>query len=219
VGVAVVGDADAEPTIWVVAGPNGAGKSSIVGEMINQSRGTFYNPDEVARALREREPRLHPVRANELAWREGKRLLEQSIAERRNFAFETTLGGKSISSLLHRAAREGISVRMWFLALAHPDQHVARVRARVLEGGHDIAESVIRERYDRSRENLVALLPRLDVLRVYDNSADAQPNGRAEPRLILELRNGRILNRSDLSSTPPWAQAIVAAALLGERSL
>lgn len=213
-----MGAADSNPTIWVVAGPNGAGKSSIVGETIRQSGGAFYNPDEVARALREREPRLQPERANELAWREGKRLLEQSIAVRRNFAFETTLGGTTIASLLHKAAREGISVRMWFLALGDPDQHVARVRSRVLEGGHDIPEALIRERYDRSRENLVALLPRLDLLRVYDNSMNARPGGRAKPRLVLEFREGRVVNRSELASTPSWAKAIVAAALLVERT-
>src|SRR3990167_914752 len=87
VGVAV---AERAPILWVAAGPNGAGKSSIVGEMIRQSGADYFNPDEVARRLRELQPGLLPERANELAWKQGKGLLEASIAARRSFAFETT---------------------------------------------------------------------------------------------------------------------------------
>jgi len=210
---------DATPTIWVVAGPNGAGKSSIVGEMIRQSGASFFNPDEVARALRERDSSLTQERANEIAWREGKRLLEEAIASRNNFAFETTLGGRTMTGLLHKAAAAGCSVRMWFLALASAEQHIARVRARVSEGGHDIPEAAIRERYDRSRENLVALLPHLDRLRVYDNSANVKGRGKPGIRLVLDFREGRIANRSELGDrTPAWARAIVAAALLVEKA-
>ena len=130
-------------------------------------------------------------------------------------AFETTLGGHTIKALLHEALAAGIDVRMWFAGLSSPELHMARVRARVARGGHDIPEEKIRERYDRSRINLIELMPRLTELRVLDNSRDADPHaGRApEPVLILHLAYGQILKMVELTETPQWAKALVAGAL------
>ena len=96
-----------------------------------------------------------------------------------------------------------------------PELHVARVRARVAKGGHDIPESRIRERYDASRLNLIRLLPSLHELWVYDNSVEADPDAGVapEPRLVLHLRRGTIVGPRDVSLTPAWAKAIVAAAM------
>jgi predicted ABC-type ATPase len=104
---------------------------------------------------------------------------------------------------------------MWFVGLSSPDLHMARVRARVARGGHDIPEEKIRERYNRSRINLIELMPRLTELRVVDNSVDADPHaGHApQPILILHLAKGKILEMVELSETPQWAKALVAAAL------
>ena len=93
------------------------------------------------------------------------------------------------------------------------------MRRRVARGGHDIPEAKVRERYRRSRENLIRLLPRLNALRVFDNSAEADPDrGIAPvPTLLLDCRRGRIVAPTDLrtllTTTPGWAKPIVAAAL------
>ena len=62
-----------------------------------------------------------------------------------------------------------------------------RVRQRVRQGGHDIPESDIRRRYEHSRLNLVQLLPALAGLRVYDNSAVADPAAGRAPQPVLLL--------------------------------
>ena len=60
------------------------------------------------------------------------RLLHQNaIAERLDFAFETTLGGRTITALLDEAASSGAHVHVWYVGLSSADLHVARVRARV----------------------------------------------------------------------------------------
>jgi predicted ABC-type ATPase len=99
--------------------------------------------------------------------------------------------------------------------LSSPELHMARVRSRVARGGHDIPEAKIRERYDRSRINLIELMPRLTELRVFDNSFEADPHaGRSpRPKLILHFAKGRIVEMVDLTATPRWAKALVAAAL------
>jgi len=177
--------------------------------------GEYYNPDEAARRLLAARPRLKQSEANAAAWHQGRRLLERAIAERLDFAFETTLGGSTLARLLALAADKGAEVHMLYIGLASPELHIARVRSRVRAGGHDIPEADIRRRYEHSRMNLVHLLPKLASLRVYDNSADADPGkGRApEPRLVLHLEKGKIRNADDLERTPDWAKPVVAAAI------
>jgi len=203
------------PHIYVLAGVNGAGKSTIAGAAFRASGADYYNPDEAARALRAANPRLAQTEANAAAWLQGKRLLEKAIAGRLDFAFETTLGANTIPALLAKAAAQGTEVYVWYAGLASPELHIERVRGRVRKGGHDIPEADIRRRYERSRINLIHLLPRLAALRVYDNSADADPAaGHAPaPGLVLHMENGKILGPADLSRTPDWAKPIVAAAL------
>jgi predicted ABC-type ATPase len=199
----------------VLAGVNGAGKSSIGGAMFRAAGADYYDPDEAAKALMAANPGLAQIRANAAAWQQGKRLLQRAIAERLDFAFETTLGGSTIPRLLAEAASQGIEVRIWYVGLASVDAHIARVRQRVRAGGHDIPEATIRRRWRHSRLNLVQLLPALTELRVYDNSAEADPATGHPPRpvLVLHVERGQIVGPSDLSSTPEWAKPIVAAAL------
>jgi predicted ABC-type ATPase len=199
----------------VLAGTNGAGKSSIAGAMLLRQRVEYFNPDEAARRILGANPGISQPQANSAAWHEGRRLLERAIAERLDFAFETTLGGRTITDLLERAASRGIEVRIWYVGLNGPELHIARVRARVAKGGHDIPEPRIRERYDASRLNLIRLLPSLSELWLYDNSKDADPDAGVapEPRLVLHLRRGAIVGAPDLRLTPEWAKAIVAAAM------
>lgn len=209
------------PRLYVLAGTNGAGKSSLGGAMIRARGAAYFNPDEAAAAIRAAHPHLSQTQANSAAWQEGKRLLEKALAERLDFAFETTLGGRSITALLERAARQGFEVRVWFAGLASPELHLARIRSRVTHGGHDIPEADVRRRYDQSRLNLVRLLPLLAELRVYDNSADGDPKAGQppQPRLLLHWQGGHIGGHiaapavQDLAATPDWAKPIIAAAL------
>ena len=139
----------------------------------------------------------------------------------RDYRFETTLGGRSITRLLQSAARGGNRLHIWFCGLESPELHLQRLRARVMRGGHDIPEAKIRERWDSSRENLIRLLPSLHHLRLYDNSAEADPAlGQApQPRLLLEVIKRKITAPSDLSNAPEWAQPIIAAAIHLHRAM
>ena len=94
-----------------------------------------------------------------------------------------------------------------------------RVAARVKAGGHDIPEAKIRERYPRALHNLIALMPHLASLRVYDNSTDVGPGDPVpDPRLVLELADGTpVFPKADdaaaLARTPDWAKPLVEAAI------
>lgn len=183
--------------------------------MFRAAGADYFNPDEAAKTLIEANPGLEQVKANAAAWRQGKRLLERAIREQLDYAFETTLGGSTMTRLLDEAAAKGIEVRIWYVGLASPDEHIARVAQRVSRGGHDIPETAIRRRWQHSRQNLIHLLPALTELRVYDNTGRADPAEGVTPRpkLVLHLSGGEIVGPPDLSGTPHWAKPIVAAAL------
>ncbi len=208
-------DQNQPPCIYVLAGTNGAGKSSIAGAMFLAKGTHYFNPDDAAARIRHAKPHLSEAEANSLAWNQGARLLERAIAERLNFAFETTLGGNTIPALLSSALSAGLEVRVWYVGLSTVELHIARVRARVEKGGHPIPEQKIRERFDRSRLNLIRLLPRLTELLVYDNSSEANPDAgeRPEPKFLLHMASGKFAGSCDLQLVPEWAKPIVAGAL------
>jgi predicted ABC-type ATPase len=191
---------------------NGAGKSSLAGAAFREAGGDYYNPDEAARRIRAAKPALGQHEANALAWQQGVRLFERAIAEGLVYAFETTLGARTIPRMLAEAAAKGAEVRIWYVGLDTVERHIARVRARVRLGGHDIPEADIRRRFEASRLNLIDLMPRLAALRVYDNSVESDPakGGLPSLRLVLHMERGRIVAPRDLAGTPPWAKAIVA---------
>jgi predicted ABC-type ATPase len=207
----------------VLAGCNGAGKSSIGGAALGQSGVEFFNPDEAARRIAAanaaRHPSLSQAHINAAAWNEGLRLLRRAIDERANFAFETTLGGKTMTALLEQAAQAGLAVHVWFVGLTDVELHIDRVRRRVAKGGHDIPVAKIRERFENGRVNLIRLLPQLTELHMYDNSAEADPDTGATPlpRLLVHCRERRILSPTKLQTlleaTPAWAKPIAAACI------
>ncbi|HET6789811.1 MAG TPA: zeta toxin family protein [Aquabacterium sp.] len=211
------------PRLFVLAGTNGAGKSSLGGATIRARGGHYFNPDEAAAAIRQAQPHLSATQANSAAWHEGRRLLQHAVAHGQDYNFETTLGGRSFAKLLEDAAQRGFEVRIWYVGLASPEHHLARVKARVIKGGHNIPEVDIRRRFDQSRLQLIQLLPHLTELRVYDNTAEADPHQGLAPRPQLLLHwqrepGGTAQVRhpqdpADLARTPEWAKPVVMAAL------
>jgi predicted ABC-type ATPase len=186
-----------------------------MGAMLLQQGLEYFNPDEAAQRILAASPGISQLEANTAAWHQGKRLLERAITEKIDFAFETTLGGKTITNLLEQALSDGIEVRIWYVGLDNVERHISRVRSRVAHGGHNISEETIRRRYIQSRLNLVRLLPRLTELLVFDNSKEADPltGEEPQPKLVLHMVNGKIRKTCRLDRVPEWAKPILAVAL------
>lgn len=198
--------------IVVLAGVNGAGKSSVGGAAIQSLGGAFYDPDAAARVYRKQGLSLEE--ASSRAWHRGRTQLERSIRDGLSYAFETTLGGTTMTRLLLQAAAGESTVRIWYVGLASPELHIRRVRERVERGGHPIPEEKIRERWDSSRRNLIRLLDRVAEVVVYDNSrtVDLHRGERPRPTKLLHLREGRIVEAVPMSDVPDWAKAVFEAA-------
>ena len=165
------------PHLIVLAGPNGAGKSTAAPALLADSLQVteFVNADLIARGLSV----FHPERVAVLAGRIMLGRLDQLADRRANFAFETTLAGRSYARRLAELGRSGYVFHLVFLWLASPEMAVARVAERVRQGGHDVAAEVIRRRYLSGLRNFFRTYrPLADTWRFYNNS------GPSIPRLI-----------------------------------
>jgi len=102
-------------------------------------------------------------------------------------------------------------------ATSTPESRIALRARRGHKGGHDITDSKIRERYDRSRLNLIRLMPRLAALLAYDNGrgADLHAGAVPGPGLILYMVRGEVVDACDLAAAPEWTGPILTAALRG----
>jgi predicted ABC-type ATPase len=159
----------ARPRIFIIAGPNGAGKTTFAREFLpnEASCPAFVNADLIAAGLSPFKPEAAAVAA-------GRIMLAQIAAHVRrgeSFAFETTLSGRAHARHIPHWRHAGYDVNLWFLRLPNPEAAIARVRQRVLEGGHDVAESVIRRRFDAGLRNFERVYkPVVDRWILYDNS-------------------------------------------------
>lgn len=205
----------ARPVLYVLAGVNGAGKSSVGGHVLARAGLTWFNPDTFAREWKAATG-CDTTEANVVAWQEGMRRLDEALARGTHHAFETTLGGRTVAARI-LAATATHDVLLWFCGLPSPQHHIARVKARVAQGGHDIRSSKIHERYPAALDNLIALLPHVARAQVYDNSIDVAPGAAVpDPLLVLDVVAGTLRHPVDLASlqrTPDWAKAVVESML------
>jgi predicted ABC-type ATPase len=129
------------------------------------------NADRVARALVEEEQATTAAPPQVL---EAARLVDTTAQcltlLREPFVLETVLSSDKYRSLVPAARRAGLIFRLVYVTTMHPDINVARVRQRVLAGGHDVPVDKIRERWQRSMDNLGWFAARADRLVVVDNS-------------------------------------------------
>jgi predicted ABC-type ATPase len=197
--------------ITVLAGVNGAGKSSIGGSSLRKQGQDWYNLDAVARQLHEQFPNRPLAEINGQVWQEGFRRLQQALNDNAHFAFETTLGGDSITGTLLDALAAGVQVSVWYCGLESVELHLERVAARVQRGGHDIPEPLIRQRYRRSMRNLCRLAPGLHQLAVFDNSRPLDPQGRPQLSELIRMRQRELLHCE--RRMPAWAKPIAAVCL------
>jgi predicted ABC-type ATPase len=162
------------PLVVVLAGPNGAGKSTSAPYLLKEALAVdeFVNADTIAQGLSAYRPDTAAVTA-------GKVMLERLRAlasVRRDFAFETTLSGRSHARWLRELQAAGYRTHLIFLSLPSADLAVARVADRVRRGGHDVPEAVVRRRFAAGLSNLFAVYMHVvGAWTIYDNADVVSP--------------------------------------------
>jgi predicted ABC-type ATPase len=161
------------PNCWIIAGPNGAGKTTFALEYLPKVAqcSRFVNADLIAAGLSPLAPERELLAASRLFLSE----IEDCIAQREDFAFETTLAGRSYLRLVSRLQTAGWRVELLYLALPSLEMSKLRVAERVAHGGHNIPVADIERRFARSLGNLFnTFSAQVDSCRCFMNS-DATP--------------------------------------------
>jgi len=157
------------PNIIIVAGPNGAGKTTAAADILVGALAVheFVNADVIAKGLSAFQPESVAFDAGRIMLQRLHHLTEQRV----NVAFETTLASRTFASWIKTLTATGYQFHLVFISLPSADMALARVRRRVLEGGHHVPEDVIRRRYDAGLKNFFRIYrPLAASWRFYDNS-------------------------------------------------
>jgi predicted ABC-type ATPase len=178
------------PLAVVLAGPNGAGKSTTAPYLLRDALAVheFVNADTIAQGLSAYRPEAAAITA-------GRVMLERLrtlSSMRRDFAFETTLSGRSHVRWLRDLRASGYRTHLVFLALPSAELAIARVADRVRRGGHHVPDVIVRRRFIAGLRNLFAVyMDAVDSWTIYDN-ADV-----VSPRLVASRAVGGSLIVAD----------------------
>lgn len=133
------------PRLFIISGCNGAGKTTasytLLPEMLECRQ--YVNSDEFAKGLAPFDPESVSVQASRLMLMRIRYL----FSKKEDFSIETTLATRSLLKMIREAQAEGYFVTLMYFWLNSPDLAVARVKARVEAGGHNIPEETVRRRY------------------------------------------------------------------------
>ncbi len=180
----------AHPTCYIIAGPNGAGKTTFALRYLPEITGclNFINADLIADGLSPLDPARVQLEAGKTLLREIKNNMDRGS----DFAFETTLSGRSYARLLKELRSKGWKIILFYLWIPSAEFSRLRVRQRVEAGGHDIPDEAIARRYRRTVSNFMDIfIPLCDEVMCYDNSMP-------EPSLVFAVEEGirKVLDKS-----------------------
>lgn len=159
--------------LYIIAGPNGVGKTTFARKFLPKYANctNFVNADLIAQGMSPFSPEAAAIRAGRLVLREIEFFSQRQVS----FGFETTLSGRSYLRLVQRLRKRGYKVHLFFLFVEAVDVTLSRIKERVLKGGHDVPEAVVRRRFDRSIRNFFReYQPLVDSWYLFDNT-DTNP--------------------------------------------
>ncbi len=169
--------------VHIIAGPNGSGKTTFAKKYLPKFAKCkeFVNADLLAAGLSPFSPETAAIKAGRLMLEQ----IEQLQKKRVEFAFETTLSGRSYVNLIERLKKAGYQINLYFLWMPSFEACAARVADRVKQGGHNIPRSVIKRRFQSGLSNLFHLYrPLLDRWTLFDASND--------PKLVASEEKGSL---------------------------
>jgi len=153
-----------DPILTVIAGANGSGKSTLT----KWARAFFQqdptlDPDAVAVDLQAKtSAEVSPIEAGKQVLTTAENYLKKGVG----FSVETTLSGSTYLKML------GFGTCLFYIGTEDLSINIARVKSRVIAGGHDVPIEDQTRRYGRSYRNLRKALALADEAVLLDNSSE-----------------------------------------------
>ena len=179
----------------LIAGANGSGKSTLTSSNPDIFASIpLLDPDAIAKTIQ--STAAGPAIA---AARQALQSIEQHLRDGQDFAVETTLSGKNYLRVMLDARALGFEVVLVYIGTETVETNLARIANRVLAGGHNIPETDVRRRYQRSLSNAPIAISRADHVILFDNSSEQGY------QLVAVIDDGKA---EWLGSLPKWAEGI-----------
>ncbi|MCQ2153672.1 MAG: zeta toxin family protein [Bacteroidales bacterium] len=157
------------PRLFILSGCNGSGKTTasyaLLPELLDCRE--FVNSDEFAKYLSPFNPASASISASRFMLTKVRYLMSR----RQDFSIETTLATRVLVQIIQQAKEFGYTVILLYFWLRSPELAISRVRDRVLNGGHDIPDDVVRRRYHTGLRYFFEIyVPLADKWMLADNS-------------------------------------------------
>lgn len=166
----------------------------------------LLDPDALANTVQADNKYKSPLAAG----REVLEIIRRNLQDRRSFAVETTLSGKLYLETILEAKGLGFDVSLIYVGTNDVGINISRVAKRVKLDGHHVPEVDIRRRYERSLDNLLVAVYRVDLAIIFDNSKPISTEEAASRTYdlvaIIENRHPRWFE-----PIPDWARPLKAS--------
>lgn len=160
-------------SVYIIAGPNGSGKTTFANKFLpNYAKcPNFVNADLIAQGLSPFAPHAAAIKAGRLVLEQVYNLADKNA----DFAFETTLAGKSYLRFLKILKKKGYTINLFFLWIPNVELALSRIKDRVASGGHDVPALDVKRRFNRGIYNFFKFYKPLSDTWLLFNNADAIP--------------------------------------------
>lgn len=129
--------------------------------------------------------------------------IRQKLLELRcSFTFETVMSNASKIDFLKKAASMKYRIYLYYISTEDPEINISRVKVRVSQNGHEVPDNLVRERYEKSMNNLKEAIKYTYRTFLFDNSG-------SKVRFIAEIFKGNEVLLADKENIPLWIEKYV----------
>ena len=131
----------------------------------------IINPDLLTVRLKNTE-NLDLLAANLAAVQRIEAWLDKSIEVHQTIGVETVLSSPKYRRLVEKAKAHNFEICFVYVYVESVEIQLDRIRARVAKGGHDVPPDKVRNRRERSFDQMPWFFDTADRVWVFDNSGD-----------------------------------------------
>lgn len=188
------------PILFILAGPNGVGKTTFYGTAVAQgfipADLPFVNIDLIVK------DELGGYSDSNYSHAESiyRTRTGNFIANGKDFMIESNLARQADYDWIENMIKAGYEVVLYFLCTQDLTINIDRVKQRVKEGGHNVPESIIEQRFRNVLLYLKAKLHLFAEVYIIDNSFE-------EPVEMAVLAKGKIISKN--TDCPKWVNDLL----------
>jgi len=188
------------PTLYILGGPNGTGKTTfyetaLLEEFVDSSL-SFINADLIARSFRGGYTAENFAKADYVV----REKISEHIKANADFMIESNMATQRDYDWVEGMKQRGYNVVLYFLCTSFIEININRVKKRVKEGGHDIAQSIIEHRYKMGLTYLKGNIHTFNKVYLIDNSQETAI-------VMAEVNNGILASKN--SEAPAWVSDVL----------